>query len=140
MGTLLAALADLKPAKKPVVVAVSTTGISNGPRDVPLLCVPLYHWLLAVPHEDKLEMERLLFEQGDKNVDDRVISGFVIVRASALMDGNGVGLEKIREGREGMPAIGYTVARKDVADWIFEKVVRRQSLQGAIDQAVTLTS
>lgn len=143
MATLLSALGELKttstPAKKPLVVAVSTTGVSDGPRDVPLLFMPMYHWLLAVPHVDKWEMERLLWEQGKKNVDERVLGGFVIMRPSLLVDGAGVGLGKVREGRVEMPAVGYTIARKDVGTWIFERLVREQSLEGVIDQAVTLT-
>ena len=51
-NTILKALQDLKPATKPLLILVSTTGIPpNGmPRDEPLLCVPFYRWMLHIPH------------------------------------------------------------------------------------------
>ena len=51
-NTILQALQQLKPAVKPLLIVVSTTGIppSGMPRDEPLLCTPLYRWLLHIPH------------------------------------------------------------------------------------------
>ena len=51
-NTILEALQQLKPAVKPLLILVSTTGIppTGMPRDEPLLCVPLYRWMLHVPH------------------------------------------------------------------------------------------
>lgn len=71
---VLSALPTLPPTtsgKKPLFVALSTTGVSDGPRDVPLLFAPLYHWFLANPHRDKRNMEKRIVEQTDR---------FVIVR------------------------------------------------------------
>ena len=45
---------------KPVLIVISTTGISQHGRDVPLVMLPLYHWALKVPHGDKAGMERLI--------------------------------------------------------------------------------
>jgi hypothetical protein len=63
MHMIIAALKDLQAdgvlTTKPLIVTVSTTGISKT-RDVPYLLVPLYHWVLAVPHIDKSEMEKAM--------------------------------------------------------------------------------
>jgi nucleoside-diphosphate-sugar epimerase len=57
---ILAALSELEssslapviPTGGPKLVLLSTTGISSKSRDVPIAMLPLYHWLLAVPHAD----------------------------------------------------------------------------------------
>ncbi|GAB7356467.1 hypothetical protein MBLNU459_g7231t1 [Dothideomycetes sp. NU459] len=139
MVTLLSALSELKPSKKPLVIAVSTTGISSGPNDVPRLLIPLYHWLLAIPHQDKRGMERLLKAQKGMDAEKRVTGGFVIARASLLTDGLGKGILSVRQGTEEKPAIGYTIARKDVGTWIFEKLIGGTPSKDVIDEAITLT-
>jgi hypothetical protein len=49
-SNIMEALKQLKPSKKPVMVVVSTTGLTTtGPRDVPLLFKPMYDWLIANP-------------------------------------------------------------------------------------------
>lgn len=86
-----------------------------------------------MPHIDKTGMEDAIAESGLSSPSP--LSGFVIVRASLLTDGSGIGVDKLRVGwerheRDGTgeagpgPAVGYTVARKDVGAWIFEKVVK----------------
>ncbi|KAK6004163.1 hypothetical protein QM012_009013 [Aureobasidium pullulans] len=140
MATLLSALNELKAATKPKLLVISTTGITRGPRDVPFLYIPLYHWLLHVPHIDKRVMEQLVFEQKDKPVAERVIGGFAIVRPTLLMDGNGIGVANIRYGLESSPAVGWTIDRKDVGNWLFEKGVKPAELGILKDQAISLTS
>ena len=79
------------------------------------------------------------------------ISGFVIARATLLMDGEARGLEKVRVGWETHPdavnakeagapgpAIGYTIRRADVGLWIFEEVVKNG--ENWKNKCVTLTS
>ena len=109
----------LPAAQRPFFVAVSSTGISSGPRDVPLLFTALYHVLLAIPHRDKRVMEDLILEadrEGNK------ISGFCIVRPSLLIDWSSKGT--VRVGSEEAPAVGYTIARDDVGKWIFEQCIQ----------------
>lgn len=111
----------------PVVVAISTTGVSSGKRDVPVLCLPAYHWLGAVPHKDKRKMEECVVEASGKGT----VGGFVVVRPSLLVDGEGKGRGAVRVGWEGGegapgPAVGYTIARRDVADWIWEEALLRK--------------
>lgn len=74
-----------------------------------------------------------------RNEDERPIRGFVNVKPTLLADGQGKGWEKVKFGGEGEPALGYLVARKDVGEWVFEKLVRREAEEGWIGGAVTLT-
>ncbi|OOF91937.1 hypothetical protein ASPCADRAFT_133989 [Aspergillus carbonarius ITEM 5010] len=55
MRTILAAARTLP--SKPKLVVITGTGIHYTTRDVPVLMVPVYHWLLGVPHADKRVME-----------------------------------------------------------------------------------
>ncbi|KAF6220504.1 hypothetical protein HO133_002937 [Letharia lupina] len=117
-NNILSALPTLPPTAsgtKPLFVALSTTGVSDGPRDVPLLFAPLYHWFLANPHRDKRNMERAIGEQTDN---------FVIVRPSLLTNGKAQGGRKIRVGTEGEPVVGYVISREDVGLWMFENLVQ----------------
>ena len=99
-------------------------------RDIPLLMIPLYHWLLAVPHADKKVME----EEVEKAKAEGVIREYVIVKPSLLMGEQRLGREKIRVGWEGKgnggkevfePAVGYTISREDVGGFIFEEVIAK---------------
>jgi nucleoside-diphosphate-sugar epimerase len=140
MATLLSALDELKAATKPRLLVISTTGITNGPRDVPLLYIPLYHWFLHIPHIDKRVMEQLVCVQRQKSAAERTIGEFTIVRPTLLMDGKGVGVAKVRYGLESKPALGWTIDRKDVGNWLFEKAVKPAELGEFRDQAVSLTA
>ena len=118
---ILAALEQLKLAKKPLLVVLSTTGITNGPRDVPLLFTFLYHVLLASPHKDKKKMENIITEHAKSS--QSAISGFVVVKPSLLMDGEACGTQLVRMGTEQQPAIGYTIRRNDVGQWMYENLI-----------------
>lgn len=130
MGTrnILHALGELESEGKggvggegPRIVLLSTTGISSRGRDIPLAMIPLYHWMLAVPHADKRKMEDAIIESGRR---------FVCVRPSLLMHGKGKGLGSLRVGIEvpgedgGNREIGYTISREDVGAWLFEECVQ----------------
>lgn len=130
MRTILAAsrtLVATETASKPSLIVVSTTGISGHVRDVPLVMLPMYHWMLKVPHEDKKVMERLACEEMEKPVGERGIQNYSIVRPSLLTDGEGDGLENVRAGFEEAPAVGYTISRKQVGRWMFENLVCQES-------------
>lgn len=117
----------------PRIVGVSSTGISDAGRDIPLLMVPLYKGLLAVPHKDKKMLEELLVGSGEQ---------WTIVRPAFLTDGPAVG--KVRAGVEDLVAhkfekkeIGYTISREDVGKWMFENLVEERDAKW-VRKAVTL--
>lgn len=117
--SILSAVDELAPPKRPFLVTISTTGISNGPRDVPMLFTPLYHVLLRTPHEDKVVMERLIVEAAAA----RKVSGYTLVRPALLTSGKERGMKQIRVGDEGRPAVGYTISRNDVGRWLFNELL-----------------
>lgn len=122
--------------RKPLLIALSTTGISDIQRDLPIAMIPMYHWMLRVPHEDKRVMEKVIVDN-DKNV----LGGYVIVRPSLLTDGASVGdLSKIRVGVETSPAVGYTISREDVGRWVFEYLVQKGGESRYIGEVVTITT
>ena len=122
-ATIIRAVSELNPVKKPLFATISTTGISKGPRDVTLLFDFIYKWLAAVPHEDKRSMEELLDETGSAPSERKIFQDIVIVKASWLTDGPELGEQKIRVGTEDKPAIGYTISRNDVGGWIFRELL-----------------
>ncbi|EPE02985.1 nad -binding protein [Ophiostoma piceae UAMH 11346] len=86
MSTLLEAIALLRARgvasnnsieQTPRIVAISTTGISQHGRDVPLAFMPMYHGMLRVPHADKRAMENRLVSSGEL---------YALVRPSFLTD------------------------------------------------------
>lgn len=124
---ILKAVKSTPHSRKPILVVISSTGISDYGRDIPIAMIPLYHWLLPVPHKDKKEMEILL--AADAKIGFSAIGGFIAVRPSLLTDGPAHGVAKIRVGIENseaveFPAIGYTISREDVGEWIFEAVLK----------------
>jgi hypothetical protein len=155
MTTILRALRELRreaviaETQRPLLIAISTTGVSQK-RDVPIALTGVYHWMLRVPHEDKMVMERELARASTETGPDAPIVGFVIVRPTLLLDGDMLGMDKIRVGWEihpeavnanemgaPGPAMGYSIRRADVGLWIFEGVVRNGG--NWMNKCVTLT-
>ncbi|KAJ4353489.1 uncharacterized protein N0V89_005219 [Didymosphaeria variabile] len=129
--------------QKPLLIALSSTGVNGRTRDIPWLYHPLYHVLAAQPHADKRSMEGIVLDDQGEHFRD-----FVIVRPTALVDGER-GVKKVRAGwewgvqgekekveREVGPAIGWTVGRKDVGAWVFKNVIERGGWDG---RCVSLT-
>ncbi|KAI7278220.1 hypothetical protein KC345_g6104 [Hortaea werneckii] len=141
--TILIALGELESSKeerkKPILINVSTTGIPSPgcPRDVPLLFVPLYHWILAVPHEDKEALQENL--AAHMKSQSAVLEGFVNVKASLLLDGEAKGLQAVRDGVETQPAVGYTIRRADVGGWMFERLVKGEPKGEWMNRGVCIT-
>ncbi|GMF72850.1 unnamed protein product [Aspergillus oryzae] len=121
--TILAASRAL--GAKPVLIAISSVGLTTKKRDWPIALAPLNYWLLREPHADKKVMEETIFEEMSKPDEDRAIRDYTLVRPSWFTNGEGVGLGKIRAGTEMNPAVGYTICRNDVGLWIFENFLRR---------------
>ncbi|KAL8739122.1 MAG: hypothetical protein Q9181_000151 [Wetmoreana brouardii] len=115
-------------ARMPLLVAVSTTGLSES-RDIPLAMIPLYYWMLGVPHADKKVLEDRIVEAKEKNL----IRDFVIVRASLLVNGQTNGRKEIKVGWEGKApgqlgngaAVGYTITREDVGFFVFDSIIAK---------------
>ncbi|KXL50542.1 hypothetical protein M433DRAFT_84451 [Acidomyces richmondensis BFW] len=126
-ASILDALHQLQTDNKPLLVNVSTTGIKTyegQPCDVPVAFIPFYHWFLSVPHKDKKVLEDNLAAHMQLPEDERVLEAYVNVRPSLLQDGKGKGWERVREGSEEKPAVGYFIHREDVGRWMFEKLVK----------------
>ncbi|KUJ16414.1 NAD(P)-binding protein [Mollisia scopiformis] len=144
---ILSSLASLEnedkvpgPEGGPRIVLLSTTGISDRGRDIPIGMIPLYHWMLSTPHNDKKKMEECMISGEGKG------RSWVMVRPSFLTDGKSKGLEKVRVstevteegGKEDEPAIGYFISREDVALWIVEECVNKDGKKWE-GKTVTLT-
>ena len=95
--------------KAPYLISISTTGITSGPRDVPLLLYLPYKVLLHAPHVDKALMETMFAKAAAEGTLD-----VTIVRASLLTSGATLGRQRVRVGTEKAPAVGYTISRGDV--------------------------
>ena len=126
MVALLAAISRHRADKNltdfhPRIVAVSTAGVSDVGRQIPVLLIPMYATMLKIPRKDKSAMEKSLIPSGEK---------WTIVRPSIFTDGPEAAPGSVREGIEDpiagvtdQTAPGYTISRLDVAKWIFEKLV-----------------
>lgn len=128
MRTILEVSRTLNPVrdgddKKPLLVVLSTTGISEK-RDLPFLMMPMYKWMLKVPHVDKKAMEDLILQEISTDKAERGIREYIIVRPSFLTDGKGNGLTNIKVGSEDKPAVGYVISRNEVGAWLFQNSVR----------------
>ncbi|KAF1809565.1 hypothetical protein P152DRAFT_370274, partial [Eremomyces bilateralis CBS 781.70] len=143
---ILAAIATVRgttPSYRPVLSWISTTGTSSR-RDVPMLIYHLYHWMLQVPHADKRKMEALIFDNQPTEGKGHAYE-FVIIRPTLLTDGNYKGLDKVNVGWENPdqtgdgPAMGYSISRKDVGQWIFETIVKDGKKGQYNNKCVTLT-
>jgi hypothetical protein len=146
---LLAAMREVyqeNPAlesQKPVITFISTTGITDGPEDVPYALRFLYHKLLATPHIDKKNMENAY--RGDVKSERSVFRNFVGIRPTLLSGKadyrDAAGLAKVQSGFENAPKLGYSVKRADVGHWIFENVISEKSRKADVEgQMVSLTS
>ncbi|KAG0052108.1 hypothetical protein BGZ83_002986 [Gryganskiella cystojenkinii] len=125
---------------KPTILVISTTGLSDVKQDVPFGLRTLYHVVLAVPHKDKKLMENLVVEEA---VGQKTFRASIVVRAS-LMTGDqdvksGKGYKKLKVGTEEKPALGYSIRRADVGEWIFAETIRTGG-ESYYNQKVTLTN
>lgn len=141
MKTILEALQQLKPFEKPTLLNISTTGIwpEDKPRDVPLAYLPLYKWFLHVPHEDKQVLENNVKAHFELPDAERLLKGFVHIKPSLLTGEKGYGLEKVKYGVDEAPAVGYGMAKEDVGQWMFERLVRPGVSPEWMNKSISLT-
>ncbi|GJJ76071.1 hypothetical protein EMPS_08430 [Entomortierella parvispora] len=137
---IVQALTEIHFPDKPSITVISTTGISDTKEDVPFMSRFLHKVILADPHRDKKEMERIVTENTSPK---GVFRGAIIVRPSLLSGDHNVktgqGWKNLRVGTEENPAVGYTVGRQDVGEWIFEQVVKTGG-ENHFGQRITLTN
>jgi hypothetical protein len=138
-------------AVAPRVTVISTTGNLPGGKDVGFWFRPMYSVLLPIPHADKVQMERLLDQEAELGGDGVLSGGVVVVRPSFLTgdhlisareeakEGEGAGLKGLRVGTERDPAVGYTVPRALVGEWIFNQVIRHGGAKW-VGEKVTITA
>jgi len=141
-ATLLRALQELRPATKPMLINISTTGIppKGMPRDVPWPYVVLYPWLGHVMHEDKRVLQgRLAEHMADLPEGERGIRGYVNVKPSILMSGEAKGMQAVRQGVDEKPEVGYRINRVDVGAWITKNLVKSEERLEWRNKSVTLT-
>ncbi|KAM7200314.1 hypothetical protein V8F33_004032 [Rhypophila sp. PSN 637] len=131
MKALLQALSQYRTEKNkhdfsPRLLVVSTTGVSDVVRRIPVLLIPLYATLIKSPAKDKAAMEKLLIKSDEK--------AWTIVRPSIFTDGPEAAPGTVTEGIEDPVAgvdivpfvAGYTISRLDVGKWIFENLVQKE--------------
>lgn len=122
--------------EKPLLVVVSTAGCGRQ-RGIPLPIYLPYHYFLSSPLADKKRMEELVF--ADKGAHFR---DFVVLRPLILTDGEAKGDGGLRVGwewgvkneaaktKEPGLEVGYSVSRRDVGNWTFEKVIVQGGWEG----------
>ncbi|KAG0235091.1 hypothetical protein BGW42_005884 [Actinomortierella wolfii] len=122
-----------------------TTGLSDIKEDVLLGFRTLYRTLLAALHAYKETMERIIDEHMAVEAQEQcMLRSAVVVRASLLKGDHLIeskslkGYKAFKVGTEENPAIGYTVHRVDVGNWIYEEVVRTGG-SSFVGEKVTLT-
>ncbi|CZT23221.1 uncharacterized protein RCC_08932 [Ramularia collo-cygni] len=141
VGKVILQVARDLPAseKKPLFVNFSTTGIPNPgkPWDVPTWFTWLYKYALVDPHEDKKVLQEAI--AADINTPGTGIGGYINVKCSLLVDGEGKGLDKVRVGVEDKPAVGYTIQRADVGKFTFERIVNAEPEAEWVNNSITIT-
>lgn len=138
MSALLAAITELRQtfpaAAAPRVVAVSSAGLSDFQRDVPLVMLPVYRTMLLRPHADKRAMEKMLRDYEGP---------WTLIRPSHLTDGPEadavrIGVEDPVKGVESS-AIGFSVSREDVGKWVYENILSGDGSDAYVGKAVAIT-
>ena len=110
MAQLVVKVAKELPSP-PVIVALSSTGILSSHAFLPLLLKPLYRTLLHKPHVDKIAMENAIAE-------GYFPGKWVLLRGALYTDGKETGRYRIGETE-----VGYTISRRDVADFIVKHCI-----------------
>lgn len=128
---------------KPLLIFLSTTGISRGPEDVPFGMRFFYHQMLTIPHIDKRKMENIY--RGEIEKEDAVFRNIVGIRPTLLSGTvsytDASGLAGVRSGYEDKPATGFSIKRADVGHWIFQNIISESTRKPGVEgQMVSLTS
>ncbi|KAL8344099.1 hypothetical protein RB601_004564 [Gaeumannomyces tritici] len=147
MEALLSGLSTARPqrldgprgdAAAPRTHVISTTGISEQGRHVPLAMLPMYSYMLKEPHRDKKAMEDTLVTSGE---------AWTIVRPSLLTDESASRVRKIRVGVEdhvgkvllSKDGVGYTISREEVGRCMFENLMEEAGSDTWLWKIATIT-
>ncbi|KAI1402882.1 hypothetical protein F4819DRAFT_453146 [Hypoxylon fuscum] len=120
-------------AWKPRIVVLSTCGINKAGRDFPLATLPIYKFMLKVPHLDKMAMEKALVSNAE-----RVGYTHTIVRPSLLNDDTAPQKE-IRVGLDNAFVVGYYISRDDTGRWIYENLLDERKTGQYENRIATIT-
>jgi|SRR5579859_4009867 len=101
---------------QPVIIATSSTGILSTANKLPFLLKPFYKLLLAEPHVDKINMENAIADNTQK---------WVLVRGALYTNGKKKGVY-----RTGEMEVGYTISRRDIADFIVRECLNGEKWIG----------
>ncbi|KAI6085536.1 NAD(P)-binding protein [Hypoxylon rubiginosum] len=102
---------------RPRVVVVSSSGLARTGRDYPLPMIPMYKWMLKVPHADKRAMEKTIVDGAAKGYT------YTIVRPSLLVD-DAAPTREVRVGIDDDFVVGYTISRDDTGRWMYESLLQ----------------
>ena len=133
LKTILSGLKELDLVVKPQLIVLSSMGVL-AERDFPILFYPICKWILSEVMDDKRYMEANLADESQR----AGISSSVIVRAPALTDAEGRGVPAITAGTGRERPMGYSVARKDVAEYIFERLIKEESMPAGTARDVSI--
>lgn len=70
---------------------------------------------------------------------EKGIRAFVAIKPSLLMDGEGYGLDIVRQGLPEKPAVGYTIQRKDVGLFMCERLIKQEVNPEWLNKGVSIT-
>jgi hypothetical protein len=126
------------------VIVVSSTGITKAShKNLPLTIRPVYGYLLRLPHNDKLGLERVLAQASgapwtseeplsdilpsdgswkDELAGSGIVSSTVVIRPAFLTDGACKGTYRTSIGDQGKSFT--SISRRDVAHFIVEDVMK----------------
>lgn len=131
----------------PLFIIISSAGVATTYRDWPLLMLPFYRWLLNTMLDDKRAVHDAVLAAASPvsagGKEQVPLIRFVSVRPSHLVDGVGLGREKIRASAKVVDGkaevMGYQIAREDVGMWIFEELVGKEVEVGLLNGCVIVT-
>jgi len=142
-------------ASQPRIVTISSTGLTRaGHKKLPAVLKPLYGYLLAGPHEDKLGAENVAAHYVGRDFPDPAkpevlpsswteeegvaergaYKKIVVIRPSLLTDGECKADKVAAGGKEPYRLVedditGYSVSRKDVAHFVADKLMKDDEWQ-----------
>jgi len=102
----------------PRLIVVSSMGIGEQGKELPLLLRPFYKIVLHKPHVDKERMEKAVMEASDW------LKEWILVRPALLTNGKHSG-----KYRAIQTSSGYTISRADVADFMIKNLASKEWVQ-----------
>lgn len=140
---------------QPRIVTISSTGLTRaGHKKLPAVLKPLYGYVLAGPHDDKLGAENVAahyvgrdfpdpakpevlpngWTQDEGVVEAGTYKKIIVIRPTMLTDGESKGDKMVIGGKEPYRLVeddikGYSVSRRDVAHFVAEELTKDEVWQ-----------